>query len=200
MERKSIYSKGRAGHVRNVSSYRLYMQHVKKWRIPFTAVLVIILVFGVAPVVGEEFQSSLLTAGEINSLADVEPAQAKKVLLNELNSFVDDCARFNMSECKEEGDKLIAEFVNPRFEADARQMVKFVTDFEGKYSKDIAYNACKFDLGNAVLRAKNLQGPIMDFMRKYGAELNSDDFSEASAAFSESLDRLDAFVEFCIRR
>lgn len=64
MERKSVYNKGRQGqHSRNISSFVLARQHFKKIRFPIMGLFAVLFVFGMAPIVGNEFQTSTLTNG-----------------------------------------------------------------------------------------------------------------------------------------
>lgn len=201
MDRKNIYNKGRAGHARNVNMYRLYRQKFKRWRFPLTAILALMLVFGVAPVVGEEFQASLLTVNEISNVANTNPYEARKLLLNELKSFTDDCQKFKMDECKTQGQSLISEFARPVSERDdLRQLIQNVSVFEEKFAGEVALNACQFDLGNAVIKAMPLQRDIEDFVRKYGYDLNSSELAGYSDNLRNGLQKLDFLVESCIER
>lgn len=62
MERKGVYRKGRAGHARNVSSFRVTREHIKKYRFPIGGMLALLLVLSAAPAVGDQFQTSVVSS------------------------------------------------------------------------------------------------------------------------------------------
>lgn len=91
MERKSSYNKGRQGHPRNVHSVSYSRHHfLKKFRLPLTAVFALMFVFGVAPIVGEHIESSVLTAPgfvqEVEGDASTLPASAVSACKDELST------------------------------------------------------------------------------------------------------------------
>lgn len=200
MDRKGIYRKGRAGHSRNINTYRLYRQNYKKWRLPFTAVLAFMLIFGLAPVVGEQFQTSLLTVQEASTYADANPQYAKKMLLDEVKSFTDSCAGFLMTQCENDGKALLTDMVNPNFSSDVRSLVSAVTNFEEKFLDELANNACKFDLGNAVTQVKPAQRAIQEVASKYPDSLGSAGLTDSINALNKAINGLDSFVESCAMR
>lgn len=200
MERRNAYQKGRAGHARNINSYEMYREKYKKWRLPAAGLIGLLLVFGAAPVVGEEFQASLLTIQQAADLADADPAYAKKILLDEVKSFASECDRFKLSQCSADGVELISSMVDPNFKTDVRSLVSAVTRFEEKYQSNLAVKACEFDFGNAVLQAKSARNVMEEVMNKYEQALNAPEFSADYAEFSKTLEGMDAFVESCIRQ
>lgn len=149
MERRGVYRKGSAGHARSVNLYRLFRQrnhHSKKWRWPITAVLALVLVFGLAPSVGDEFnfQASVLTLDQKQELLNAEPEALKKGLVNIIKSVVDDCSRFKMDACVLEGNALMNDIAVER--ADAVKYVSLTENFINRFETDIEFNKCKFDL------------------------------------------------------
>lgn len=64
MERKGVYNKGRQGHARNARNAHGSLfphQAFKKFRLPFVAVLAFMFVFGVAPMMGDKLETSVVT-------------------------------------------------------------------------------------------------------------------------------------------
>lgn len=196
MERRGIYRKGSAGHVRNINIYRLYMQRIKRWRTPLTAVLAIMLVFGMAPIVGDQFQASVLTTPEQTQFQTTDPASLKKALLGVLKNFVNDCDRFRIKTCVDQGNKLINNITLAQ-PADARKFVPTAEDFALNFEEEIALNVCKYDLGNAMLQSKSTQKVLDNFLEKYSESLDVSNLMPASASMTSANDVLRYFVNSC---
>jgi hypothetical protein len=198
MDRAGIYRKGRQGHARNVNSYKLAREKFKKWRLPFTAVLALLFVFGTAPIVGENFQASLLTNPETVNLVEKNPEGARKVLLSAFHDFLKDCERFLMTECIEEGKLLLHDIVN----SGERLSLVFpsVEDFEERYEAAVALKACKFDLGKIALDAKANESALQNFLKKYGETLGSKELFYRSEWLKSSVIALNEFVDSCASR
>jgi hypothetical protein len=192
MERRGVYRKGSAGHVRNVSMYRLYMQHAKRWKVPFTALLALFIVFSAAPIVGDEYQASLLSVPEKASFETSKPTEVKKVLIDAVKSFTDDCGRFQMQECESAGNKLINDIALAA-DQDVTKYVPVAEDFAAKYENEVALSACKFDLGNALVQLKTTQDTLNTFFDQYGETLNKNESDFAIANVSA----LNALVDSC---
>lgn len=148
MERRGVYRKGSAGHARSTNLYRLFRQrdhHSKKWRWSITAVLALVLVFGLAPSVGDEFnfQASVLTLDQKQELLNAEPEALKKGLVNIIKSVVDDCEKFKMDACVLEGNALMNEIAVET--GDPVKYVSFAENFINRFEADIEFNKCKFD-------------------------------------------------------
>lgn len=90
MEKKGVYNKGRTGHMRNGHNLEMNRHHFfKKFRLPITAVIAFMFVFGMAPIVGEELQGSVLTATqEASSDAALLSINAKVLCNKELPQVV----------------------------------------------------------------------------------------------------------------
>ena len=198
MERRGIYRKGSAGHSRNVSSYKVYRQKFKKWRFPFVLLLALVIVFGTAPIVGEEFQASLITAPETAALVNANPDQARKVILDALHDFVRDCDRFKMEQCVSEGKILVSNVINSK--SDLNQFLPVIEKFEDRFSPQLSRSACKFDLGNALITAKSFQKTTSGFMERYGGEFEDAGLSDAAVKLDSAVVFLDKFVESCFAR
>ncbi|MEK7523647.1 MAG: hypothetical protein AAB588_01320 [Patescibacteria group bacterium] len=197
MERRGSYQKGHAGHPRNVGAYRLARQNFKKWRVPLTAVMALMFVFGAAPVVGDEFQTSLITAGETAQTVRAHPQEAKKVLLSALGTFVRDCERFKMTECHEHGRALIADIANA---GDLEKVLPSVDSFEAAYEVELARNACEFDLGRIAANVQSAQKEAQAFADRYSQSLSQETLASSVAQLSDSVSQLQAVVKSCISR
>lgn len=198
MEKGGIYRKGRQGHARNVNTYKLSREKFKKWRLPFTAVLAILLVFGTAPIVGENFQASLLTHPETVDMVEKNPEAARKILLGALHDFLKDCERFLMTECTEKGKLLLHDIVNSGEKLFLT--LPAVEDFEERFEGEVALKACKFDLGKIGVEANLQKRALEDFLKRYGETLGSETLSKAASAFQSSVESLNQFVESCASR
>lgn len=197
MERRGVYRKGSAGHVRNVNTYQLARQKFKKWRLPFTALLAFVLIFGTVPGTGEKFQTSLLTAHEQEALAGVSPEQARKVILNELRVFVDECKKYKITKCSEKGELVINDVVNSGdFVLETLPAVeRFIAVFEGAMSNA----ACKYGLSTRVQQAQDIEKFITDFTERYGASFINTKLSDSAHLFSQALSELSALVDTCFK-
>lgn len=196
MERRGVYRKGSAGHVRNVGSYRLARQNFKKWRVPVTALLALVLVFGTAPMVGEDLQTSLLTVEQTQRFSQAEPEALRKALLGALRTFVNDCDRFLMDECKNEGNRLISQVASAA-KSDVTKYVTAAEDFASQYEETVALKACKFDLGNVFTQSKLAQKTLKDFLEKYGDMIDPMEYSVAEGSINSAPGALQKLVSFC---
>lgn len=184
--------------MRGASLYRIYRQHSKKWRVPFTMVLALLFVFTMAPIVGDNLQTSVLTADQNTQIQQADKEQAKKIVLNALDEFSRECDRFSMKECVEKTKLGISEVVKAE---DVNQMLAIVTQLEDMFDQEVARKACVFDLGAAVSKGIGAQNAMKGFFEKYGE--NFDDNASAYAylnQFDKSLADLDAFVHSCVAR
>lgn len=200
MEHKGVYNKGHAGHPRNASSYRISLQKFKKWRWPATIAAVVFLIFGVAPVVGEEFQASLLTAELTEQLASAQPEDVKKSLLDVVYSISSDCRKYEMTGCESEGQYLANRLAVGEFDGNVDSAVAGVRDFEGKYSRQLAVAACKYELAPLFSSEKQNQLAVREFLDKYGDVLDSPVFAQYAAGMESSVSSLSAFVDYCYRQ
>ncbi|MBI5413197.1 hypothetical protein HZA42_02495 [Candidatus Peregrinibacteria bacterium] len=195
MERKGAYVKGHAGHVRNVGMYRLYMQKAKKWRGPITAFVAVLMVFGLAPSVGDEFQASLLTNPGTETAIKANPEQARKIMLNSLAEFINDCERFKMTECASAGRGLVKDVINSGDRL--LELLPAIEDYESRYEHEVAVNACKFDLNGLVLKGKELKKSVAGFTERYGEALGVASLTENANKLSSSVTSLDELVSSC---
>ncbi len=196
MERRGVYRKGSAGHVRNVGAYRLARQNFKKWRVPVMALLGLMFVFGTAPMVGEEFQTSLLTVEQTQRFAEADPEALRKALLGALKTFTNDCHRFLMDECVNEGNRLISQIAGAA-KSDTAKYVAAAEDFASLYEETVALKACKFDLGNVLAQSKLAQNTLNEFLEKYGDVLDSLEYSAAENSINSAPGALQELVNFC---
>lgn len=143
MERKGIYRKGSAGHARNIASYRVYREKIKKWRIPLTGLLALALVLTSVPSTGEKFQASVLTQEQAFGLSSFQPAQIRKIILNTLKSFIDDCKKYFMDQCVDEGRVLVRQLIAGE-EKDVFSFVQPSENFFRRYERAIEDNRYKY--------------------------------------------------------
>lgn len=196
MERRGVYRKGSAGHVRNVGAYRLARQNFKKWRVPVTALLALVLVFGTAPMVGEDSQTSLLTVEQTQRFSQAEPEALRKALLGALRTFTDDCHRFLMDECVNEGNRLVSQVAGAG-KADVTKYVAAAENFASQYEETVALKACKFDLGNVFAQSKSAQNTLKEFLEKYGDVLDPAEYSAAEGLLNAAPGALQKLVNSC---
>lgn len=196
MERRGVYRKGSAGHVRNVGAYRMARQNFKKWRAPVAAFLGLLLVFGMAPVVGENFQTSLLTSPEVATVLQNHPEEARKALLGSLAEFLRDCERFQLDACVSRGKSLTASLVGASPEELGRVLTE-LEDFESAFEEMIATMACKYDLRKLVFQGRSSAREIQEFFDRYGETLGG---IGDTASLMQNLELLDGIVESCSGR
>lgn len=196
MERRGVYRKGSAGHVRNVGAYRMARQNFKKWRAPITAFLGLVFVFGTAPVVGENFQASLLTSPEVSAVLLKHPEEARKALIGPLAEFVKDCERFQLDACVSRGISLTPLLVNAAPE-ELSQVLSELERFESDFEPMIARSACKYDLRKLVSQERSSVQEIQEFFDRYGEVLGE---SGDTASLVKNLELLDGIVESCSGR
>lgn len=198
MDRAGIYRKGRQGHARNVNSYKLARQNFKKWRFPFTALLALLFVFGTAPLVGEDFEASLLTNEMTVEAVAKNPEGTRKVLLNALHEFLKDCDRFLMTECSEEGKLLVRDIVNSG--ENLSGLLPKIEDFEERFEGEVALKACKFDLGKIAADAKVNERSLSEFLNRFGATLGSEELEDLAENQTSNVSALNRFVDACASR
>lgn len=196
MERRGVYRKGSAGHVRNVGSYRLSRQNFKKWRVPLTALLALMFVFGTAPVVGEEFQASLLTAEQTERFSQADPEELRKALLGALQTFVNDCDRFLLDECKTQGNRLMSQIAS----SPKGEVIKYIAaaeNFASQFEPSVALHACKFDLGNVLVQNRGMEKNVEQFLEKYGDMLDPTQYGAFENHVHSGISELKKLVAFC---
>lgn len=162
------------------------------------ALMALVLVFGIAPVVGEvghEFEASLLTAEEQARVETADPVQFQKTLLSALKSFVDDCDRFKMKGCVEQGNRLISAVASAG--VNASKYVAAAEEFASDYEEKVALNACKYDLGKAFVQAKATQRVFNDFVDKYGDVLDVSLYSPSAESLDSVNSALEKLVQHC---
>lgn len=206
MERRGVYRKGSAHHPRNINPYLLYRQHVKKWRLPMTVIVVLLLVFGVAPRVGDNFQTSVLSSEKnvasnaFQSSADAfqSSADLRKTLMNGVKTMVSECDRFAMTQCKEDGSALLEKL--SQADRSPEQLHEAVTGFIAQFQSHLAWNSCKFDLGEVVVTSRSLAKKADQFVERYGTVIETPEALEQIKNFTAALDALELFVDGCEAR
>jgi len=205
MDRRGIYRKGSAGHVRNINSYLLAREKFKKWRLPFTVVISLVFVFGAAPIVGDNFSTSVFKSGSVKlELPDgVSIEQLRKTLLDQLNSFTAQCKQFGVAQCREEGEQLGKAIVSN--DADVQLQAQHAVAFMARFEPQLAQAACAHDLGETLAAARNLENDLENFTKRYGQALaiavkTDTDLNEIAEALRNSIDNLNSIVEHCRSR
>lgn len=198
MERRGVYRKGSAGHARNASSFRIYREHFKRWRVTLTAFLAFALLLSTAPQVGDQFKASLLSVDEASQLSQMSAQDARKTLLNELHVFVNDCATYALDECKAEGDALLANLASGEPETSA--MLRAVEDFVLGFETDLALMACRYELAEAVNNLKKVENSLSQFQERYGEMLSTSVGQQHQKRLQQTRLALTTFVESCAAR
>ena len=176
----------------------LARQHYKKWRVPLAAFFALTFVFGVAPVVGDEFQTSLITADVSPQLIQSNPALAKKTLLDATNEFVKDCERFKMQECAEHGHALLNDIANSGDKVG--QTLPAVEKFQDQYDAEVALRACKYGLGEIATDLTATQKLLNTFAVRYGPSMQESEVETKAKALNAAVWALNAVVDSCISR
>ena len=195
MERRGIYRKGSQGHARNISSYKYYRQHLKKWRLPLTLLFALTLVFGVVPGVGNQLETSILTSGVGTDMTTQYAEQAKKALLDSLNSFVKDCARLGVQPCVSQGKNLLNDVAENK--RDAVSLVSDAGKFEDFFMPQVARAACEFDLGNTLAPLAPFHQTIDSFSEHYGQAFPGANVGDQVRSLDAAVKNLNAFVKSC---
>jgi hypothetical protein len=146
--------------------------------------------------VGERFQTSLLTAEQSVQLKNAKPGELKKALLNALKTFVDDCGRFYLKACVSEGNELLQDIASAE-DADIASYVPAAESFASHYEEPVALQACVFDLGKVLAENKNVHRAFKEFSDRYGEFIESSVLAAASSSFGEAQAKLKALVDFC---
>lgn len=196
MEKRGIYRKGSAGHVKNMNSYNFYRQNMKKWRVPLTGLVALLLVFGIAPLVGEEFQASLLTSNEQEIVASAKPETVQKIMLSALNDFIKDCEAFRIVECVDDGKALTSAIIASPKES-VSKFVGVVEEFALTYETKLALSVCKFDVGDLFVETRKSRESFQDFAEEYGDVIDSSDVSSAGNALASAEQLLYRLSKYC---
>jgi hypothetical protein len=160
------------------------------------ALLGFMLVFAAAPLVGDQFQASLLTNEQINSFSVENPDHVRKVLLNSLDSFVDDCERLNVEKCSEQGRTLMEEIAVSG--SDVMRYSAAAELFAARYEKDVAIAACKYDLSGSLAKMKGEVAQLNYFIDMYSDVLPAPALFSASENLQNATSELDQLVQSCI--
>lgn len=198
MERKGVYRKGRAGHARNASSFRIYREHMKKWRVPFTALMALFVVFATAPAVGDELQTSLLTTGQVEEMHEIEPVEGRKLLLSMVDEFVKECEKFRVVACSEEGKKVSADIASAS--VDLSLLVHAVEEFASRFEEQVAQMACRQSLAEVIAAGNEQQRTLSTFVEKYGDVLQAPSLEKQVTQLAEVNQALNAVVQYCERQ
>ncbi len=198
MERRGPYNKGRAGHARGASPYRIYQEHFKKWRGPLTGFMAAVLIFAVAPMVGQDgvaSEVSVLSSSGTTAQIQADPVAAKKSVVALAHEIVEDCRTYGLEACVQDGEQLVQNVGTKTLSAN--EVVAALADFDGKYSSAVAQAACTFDFQNALTEMNNAQKKLSAFGAKYGSDFTVDSFADRSEDLANSLNAFEVFVKSC---
>ncbi len=190
MERAGIYRKGRQGHARNVSSYRISMQRFKKWRLPLTALAALVLVFGMAPTVGQEFQASLLTNTQYAALSKMPSDEAKKKLFESLH--------FKIDECVTKGKQLESVFGTTALQP--KEWLSRIEEFVAAFEKKVALEICRYDLANTAVQLAETVDIVQWYSADYEDVLDTGKLSKVKEQLVQAKETLGEFVQQCQTR
>ncbi len=195
MERKGSYNKGSAGHVRNASTYRIMQEKFKRWRGPTITAFVLVIAFGLSPLIGSDLQTSVLSSGETAQLVNENPTEARKNIVAYQADLIAACKKFDLVDCVDEGTQLMNALSNEAL--DVHIALSSVVDFEQKTLDARAKAACKYEGPNYLNELKAAQSKLVDFSQKY------DSFEAASALGGQVQDletavsKLEATLKAC---
>lgn len=198
MERRGVYRKGSAGHVRNINSYSFYKKYenqIRRFRLPLTALMALAIVFGTAPMVGEQLQTSLLTAEQTAKLENVDQNSGRKVVMDVLKEFVDDCNRFKIYDCAEGGEKILNDITGGK--RDLSEDIFAVEQFAALYESKVARASCHYDLGEAFVQAQAAKNALESFTKDYGDVVDASLLKAEWERLNKTLEGLDKFVDLC---
>jgi len=133
----------------------------------------LVLVFGVAPLVGEEIQASILTKN-----SDVAFPVDSKDAATQLGDFVDRCERLGLEECSKVGRAALANVGTSTFE----EILETHERLTQSYGKDLAQAACRFDLRAILFRARGLQVELDEYQKNYSKRFPNLPIAQLEAA------------------
>lgn len=195
MERRGPYNKGKSGHVRNASTYRIFKEHYKKWKNPINGFLALILIFGLAPTVGKDIEASILTTPETTQMIQQDVEASKKSVIEYAHEIIKDCETYRMAACVSDGNALVNEISTKEIDADT--LVKKLEEFDDEYASDVAQSACRYDFQNALTEMRNAQKKLDAFGQKYGDQFIVDSFATRSTEVKNSVAAMEVFVKSC---
>ena len=199
MERRGVYRKGSQGHARNVSSYRLSRQNFKKWRVPLTGLLALLFVFGAAPVVGDEFQVSVLTDPETTQAISEKPEEAKKIFLDTVNTITKKCEEFKIKECPEFGRELLAR-VAKASAAELKSQYVNVLEFEKRFGDAVSAGVCRYEVPKVTAQLRSVEEQLETYGQQFAGAFESPQFERLLTLASALQEELAAFVDSCKTR
>ncbi len=195
MERKGSFNKGHAGHVRNASTYRIIKEKFKKWRGPTITAFVLVLAFGLSPMISNEFQTSVLTSGETQQLVDKDPALARKNIVEYAQGLIKECQTFELQDCVDEGNQLMSSISNEAL--DVHMVFTAVVDFEQKTVDIRAKAACKYQAPKYLQDLKDAQSKMATFADAYGSSLSLNDVNSEVKSLQDTISKVEATLKTC---
>lgn len=195
MERRGVYRKGSAGHVRNASPYKISMDHFKRWRVPYTIVAGLFLVFGMSPAVGDQLTASVLTLPGMSAQISSQPKEARKTILQYVHDLSKECERFLMNDCVAGAQGIIAQASDDS--NDIQSVLAATVSFEKEFSSQLAHNACKFDLAQTGFSLAKSQSELATFTEKYGESMADPSLALANESLKTAVDTLKMLGDSC---
>lgn len=199
MERRGVYRKGSQGHARNVSSYRLSRQNFKKWRVPLTGLLALFFVFGAAPIVGDEFQVSVLTDPETTQAIEQKPEDVKKVFLDVVNTITKKCEEFKIQECPAFGRELLAR-VAKASASELKSQYMNVLEFEKRFGGAVSAGVCRYEMPELAAQLRSVEEKLETYGQEFAGAFETPKFERLTTLASALQEELTAFVELCKTR
>ncbi|PIQ77618.1 hypothetical protein COV82_03675 [Candidatus Peregrinibacteria bacterium CG11_big_fil_rev_8_21_14_0_20_46_8] len=142
-------------------------------RIATSGLFALLLVFGVAPILGDGIQASLLTRG---AAIEQEPGSQKEAVLA-IGDFVERCERLGQEECAVAGREILQNIGAASFE----DLLNDLDELRAAYADGLAHAACRFDLRAYMLRAANLQKDLDEYSHAYGIPFSALPVDELAA-------------------
>lgn len=195
MERNGVYRKGRMGHVRNINSFRLLQEKAKKWRTPLFTALTLLLVFGISPAVGDNFQASILTAPETQELLKENPDLARKNVIQYAQGIIKECDQYKLTACSQEGRKLLSDLANDTI--DTRSVFNAVVIFEEQTTHERAIAACRYAAPQYLQNMKDAQSKLATFADSYAVSLDLKTLNDTVQKLERDVSDVEAAVASC---
>lgn len=151
--RHNPYKKGRAGHARNVNSYLIYRQKMKKWKYPFMATGVFLLFLLSFQVTGDALKTSVLdglSSGAPFTFTKENFEVGKKTLVAFLKEELDNCEKVKLDECVREGKTLlhsVTQVLSPKV---AQTLLDEVEAFDTRWAPKVSKKLCEKETSESL--------------------------------------------------
>lgn len=164
-----------------------------------TGVLALVLVFGAAPIVGDEFQVSVLRDPETFQAIEQRPEEAKKIFLDVVNTLTKKCEEFKIQECPEFGRELLSRLAKSSA-AELKSQYMNVLEFENKFGEAVAAGVCRYEVPKMSAQLLAVENQLEAYGQQFTGEFESPKFERLVTLASALREELAAFVNSCKTR